>query len=151
MSKQASQQLQTLIKQGGEFVPEQKESVQEAAASAELMWCVADCAKARNRSALFRAVVKAVDYPQFFGGSFEGLYDCLCDSIMDQRAGIVLVLQDLHSADPALEKDMAELHQVLQDVVDRASEQGRVFLFSIENAGKHPDDLPGVVRNWSED
>lgn len=151
MSKQVGRQVQTLIKQGGEFAPEQKESMREAAASADLTWCVADCSKARNRSALFRAVVKAVDYPQFFGGSFEGLYDCLCDSIMDQRAGLALLFQDLHSADPDLEKDMGKLHQVLQDVVDSASEQGKVFLFSIEHGGKHPDDQPGVVRNWSED
>lgn len=151
MGNQSDRQLQALLKQGGEFVPQNMEQVHQAAIGAELAWCIADCSKARNRSALFRAVVKAVDYPQFFGGSFEGLYDCLSDSIMDQRSGIVLVFKDLHSADPDIEKDLSQLAQVLQDVVDNASEQGKVFLFCVEHGGKHPADQPGIVRNWSED
>ena len=151
MSKQADRQLRDLLSKGGELQTSRSSEFAAMAQSAELAWCEADCSKARNRSALFRAVVKAVDYPQFFGGSFEGLYDCLTDSIQDQKAGLVLVLKNLHSADPDIEPDLQELQQVLSDVVDAALDNDRVFVYCVEHGGKHPDDLPGVVRNWSQD
>lgn len=151
MSKQQDRQLRELLKKGGAVPVEHLELVRAATESAELVWCEADCSKARNRSALFRAVVKAVDYPQFFGGSFEGLYDCLSDSISDQRIGLVLVFKDLHVADPDIERDLPELNQVLQDVVDSAAKSERVFIYCIEDGGKHPDDAPGVFHSWSED
>lgn len=151
MTKQADRQLRDLLKKGGELAAAQAPDFRELAQAAEFAWCEADCSKARNRSALFRAVVKAVDYPQFFGGSFEGLYDCLTDTIADQKAGLVVVFKDLHSADPDIERDLTELQQVLADVVDSASDSGRVFVYLIEHSGKHPDDQPGVVHNWSEE
>jgi hypothetical protein len=152
MSNTIGKQVQRLLKKGGSFDPSSElEAIQAASAQSELAWCVADCDRARNRSAVFRAVVKAVDYPQFFGSSFEGLFDCLCDSLSDQRKGLVLLIDKLHSADPVLKKDLAGLTQVLDDVVIQAVEQGRVFIYGISHAGKHPDAVPGVVHNWSDD
>lgn len=151
MSKQADRQLRDLLKKGGELGAQFAEDFRAMGNEAEFAWCEADCSKARNRSALFRAVVKAVDYPQFFGGSFEGLYDCLTDTIQDQKSGLVLLFKDLHSADPDIERDLAELQQVLNDVVDNARDTGRVFVYCIEHGGKHADDSPGVAHHWSED
>ena len=151
MSKQADRQLKSVLKKGGEFPSEQLQEMQQAATELEMAWAEADCSKARNRSALFRAVVKAVDYPQFFGSSFEGLYDCLCESILDQKSGMALVFKDLHSADPDLERDMPQLTQALEDVVESVAKSGRVFVYCLEHGGRHPDDAPGTVRNWSEE
>jgi RNAse (barnase) inhibitor barstar len=151
MSSQARRQVQKLLIKGGAFEPTQDDAeFKQSVTDAELAWCVADCSKARNRSAFFRAVVKAVDYPQFFGSRFDGLYDCLRDSVDDQKTGLVLLFDQLHSSDPALEADMAELSQVLEDVVTHASDQGKVFVYGINHSGKHPEDTPGVVRNWSD-
>lgn len=151
MSKQADRQLRDLLKKGGSLDTALVAQFRDLALGEEMSWSEADCSKARNRSALFRAVVKAVDYPQFFGGSFEGLFDCLTDSIQDQRVGLVLVFRDLHSADPDIERDLPQLNQVLQDVADSAVESGRVFVYCIQHGGKHPDDAPGIVHNWSEE
>ena len=96
-------------------------------------------------------LVKAVDYPQFFGSSFDSFFDCLCDSLLDQKEGLVLVFEKLHSADPAIVTDGVQFMQVLNDAVSFARENGRVFIFGIEHAGKHPDDKPGVVNNWSDE
>jgi len=151
MSSQARRQVQKLLSKGGAYEPSQDDAeFQRSALEAELLWCAADCSKARNRSAFFRAVVKAVDYPQFFGSRFDGLYDCLRDSVDDQKVGMVLLLDQLHSSDPALENDMAELIQVLDDVVSHASDQSKVFIYGIHHSGRHPEDTPGVVRNWSD-
>jgi len=151
MSSQARRQVQKLLSKGGAYEPSQDDAeFQQSALEAELLWCAADCSKARNRSAFFRAVVKAVDYPQFFGSRFDGLYDCLRDSVDDQKVGMVLLLDQLHSSDPALENDMAELIQVFDDVVSHASDQSKVFIYGIHHSGRHPEDTPGVVRNWSD-
>lgn len=151
MDRQASRQVHKLVGKGGKFESDNHlELLQSAAAEAQLIWCVADCSKARNRSALFRAVVKAVDYPQFFGGQFDGLYDCLCDSVDDQKVGLVLLFDRLHSADPGLECDIEELSAVLDDVVAHAADRGKVFIFGFEEVGRHPDDVPGKVHNWSD-
>jgi RNAse (barnase) inhibitor barstar len=151
MSSQINKQVQKLMKKGGELeLPAELHDVSQALVQADIAWCVADCDRARNRSALFRAIVKAVDYPQFFGSSFEGLYDCLCDSVSDQKVGLALVLDNLHSADPTLQGDMAELGQVLSDVVAQASDNSKVFIFAIRHVGRHADDAPGVVHNWSD-
>jgi RNAse (barnase) inhibitor barstar len=151
MSKQSDRQLRKTVQEGGMFAADHASDVEQTARELDYAYCVAECSKARNRSALFRAVVKAVDYPQFFGGNFEGLYDCLSETVADQKTGLVLFFQDLHSADPGLEADMQQLQETLDDVVNYARDQGKVFLFSIEHGGKHPEDEPGVVHNWSED
>ncbi len=151
MSRQASRQVPKLLQKGGQFDPDSDlESLQAGAQEFAFAWCVADCSKARNRSALFRAVVKAVDYPQFFGGAFDGLYDCLCESVDDQPSGMVLLFDRLHSADPGLESDVGEIKAILEDTVSYASDTGKVFLFGLKEAGRHPDDEPGYVQNWSD-
>ena len=152
MGKTLEPKLRQLIKRGGDFDPQSgQDAVAAAAKEAGLAWFAADCDKARSRSAVFRAIVKAVDYPQFFGANFDGLYDCLCDTLLDQKeGGFVLVLNNLHSADPAIVSDGEQFLQILNDAVEFARENGRVFIFGIHHAGKHPDAMPGVVNAWSD-
>ncbi len=137
MGKTLEPKLRQLIKRGGDFDPLSSPDVFMAAAKeAGLAWFEADCEKARSRSAVFRAIVKAVDYPQFFGGDFDGLYDCLCDTLLDQKeGGLVLVLNKLHSADPAIVTDGQQFLQVLNDAVEFARENDRVFIYGIHHAG----------------
>src|SRR3546814_11481163 len=104
---------------------------------------VADCDRARSRSAVLRAIAKAVDFPEFFGGNLDALYDCLCDTIQDQKAGMFLWLHNLHSGDPALEEDSAAVASVCADAVEFALNNQRVFSFVIEHLGKTPHPEPG--------
>jgi len=152
MGKTLEPKLRQLIKRGGDFDPQSGLDVVAAAAKeAGLAWFEADCDKARSRSAVFRAIVKAVDYPQFFGGDFDGLYDCLCDTLLDRKeGGFVLILNKLHSADPAIVTDGQKFLQVLNDAVEFARENERVFIYGIHHAGKHPEAQPGVVNAWSD-
>lgn len=153
MGKTLEPTLRQLIKRGGDFDPKSgAEVVAAAAKEAGLAWFEADCDKARSRSAVFRAIVKAVDYPQFFGADFDGLYDCLCDTLFDQKeGGFVLIMNNLHSADPAIVTDGEQFLQVLNDAVEFARENNRVFIYGIHHAGKHPEATPGVVHSWSDE
>ena len=67
MGKTLEPALRQLLKRGGDFDPQGGlELVSAAAKDAGLAWFEADCDKARSRSAVFRAIVKAVDYPHSF-------------------------------------------------------------------------------------
>ena len=151
MSKAVDSKLKQLLQRGGEAEPGQTlEAIMGPATERGLAWCIADCDKARSRSAVFRAIVKAGDFPEFFGNNFDALYDCLSDTLLDQKAGVVLVLDKLHSADPGIFQDGHDFMQTMQDAVDFAQENGRVFIYAINHAGKHPEPVPGVVHNWSD-
>lgn len=151
MGKTVDSKLRQLLQKGGDIDPTQGLDVLEIEAKERgLVWCVADCEKARSWSAVFRAIVKAVDYPQFFGGNFDSLSDCLSDSLLDQKDGIVLVMDKLHSADPAIVNEGSAFLQILNDAVEFAKENGRVFIYAIHHAGKHDDAIPGQLNNWSD-
>lgn len=122
-----------------------KVAVVNTAAEAGLALLVADCDRARSRSAVLRAVARAVDAPDFFGNDLDALYDCLCDVVGDQKQGLVLWLFKLHTGDPLLAEDAQRVVGVCADVVAYANESGRVFTYVIEHAGRHPDPEPGVV------
>jgi len=117
-----------------------QDDVLNAARAAGLWDVVADCARARSRSAVLRAVVKAVDFPEFFGSDLDALYDCLCDTVLDQKTGLLLWFHRLHSGDPALQKDAALIQEVCDTVVEFAQNNDRVFVYVLDHAGRHVED-----------
>jgi|SRR5690625_2770518 len=138
-SEQALQKL--LLKGGLVETPASQDDVMQAATQAGLTAMVVDCDRARSRSAVLRAVAKAVDFPEFFGSSLDALYDCLSDTVMDQRDGLFLWFYKLHTGDPLLGDDARAVLQVCDDVVEFAANNGRVFSYVVEHAGKHPDPV----------
>lgn len=130
----------------GEVDPDQasESDALAGAAAAGLTAVVVDCDRARNRSAVLRAVVKAIDYPEFFGGNLDALFDCLSDTLLDQKVGLFLWFRHLHSGDPALVEDSQAIEAVCRDVVEFGQNNERVFAFAIEHAGAHPEPEPGV-------
>lgn len=141
----SSAQIHKMLKQGE--VDAQAISEEDAVAMAEasgLAAFVVNCDRARNRSAVLRAVVKAIDYPEFFGGNLDALYDCLCDTLQDQKTGLFIWFRHLHSGDPALADDTLAIQAVCNDVVEYGLSNERVFAFAIQHAGAHPDPEPGI-------
>jgi len=117
----------------------------EAAKALDLAAFTIHCDKARNRSAVLRAVVKAVDFPEFFGGDLEAFFDCLCDTLRDQKTGVLLWFDKLHSGDPDLAEDAAAIIAVCEDAAQFARNNDKIFAFAINHTGKHPDPEPGVA------
>ena len=141
------QSLQEKLQKGGlvDVSSTERDEVIKAAEEEGLTAFVVDCDRARSRSAVLRAVVKAVDFPEFFGGNLDALYDCLCDTVLDQKVGMFLWFHNLHSGDPALEEDAVAIENVCKDAVEFAANNGRSFAFHIVHAGRHPDPEPGVA------
>lgn len=141
------QTLQKKLQKGGLFDASsiaQEEVVKDANALGMTVYIV-NCDRARSRSAVLRAIAKAVDFPEFFGSSLDALYDCLCDTVLDQKVGVFLWLHNLHSGDPALEDDAKAIIDVCSDTVEFAKTNDRYFAYAVEHAGKHPDPEPGVA------
>lgn len=141
-----AQSLQKKLQKGGliDSSTFPREQVLAAAKAAGMAALVVDCDRARSRSAVLRAVVKAVDFPEFFGGNLDALYDCLCDTVLDNRNGLFLWFHNLHSGDPALANDSQAILAVVADVAEFAANNDRRFAYAVVHAGKHPDPEPGV-------
>lgn len=139
--------LQALLQSGGliEATESQQEGIFALAQAAEITAVTVECDRARSRSAVLRAIVKAVDFPEFFGNDLDALYDCLCDTVSDQKTGLYVWFNKLHTGDPALADDAQAILSVCNDVVDFASSKGRYFAYTVIHAGKHPDPDPGIA------
>ncbi|MDS1140669.1 barstar family protein [Pusillimonas sp. SM2304] len=141
-----AQSLQKKLQKGGLIgLPDlSQDDALNAARTAGMTAYVVDCDRARSRSAVLRAVVKAVDFPEYFGGNLDALYDCLCDTVLDHKNGLFLWFHNLHSGDPALAEDSRAIVQVCDDTAEFAANNDRRFAYYVVHAGKHPDPDPGV-------
>ena len=141
-----AQSLQKKLQKGGaiDLPVSAREEAVDAARQAGMAAFIVDCDRARSRSAVLRAVVKAVDFPEFFGGNLDALYDCLCDTLLDNKQGVFLWFHNLHSGDPALTEDAKAIIQVCDDAVEFAANNERHFVYTVVHAGKHPDPEPGI-------
>ncbi len=139
--------LQALLQSGGliEATESQQEGIFALAQAAEITAVTVECDRARSRSAVLRAIVKAVDFPEFFGNDLDALYDCLCDTVLDQKTGLYVWFNKLHTGDPELAENAQAILSVCNDVADFASSKGRYFGYTVIHAGKHPDPDPGVA------
>lgn len=147
MAKKTIGTIKQILLKGGELSQDVKEqgNLKTQVEAAGLSFFVADCGKARNRSAILRALAKAVDYPVYFGSDMDALLDCLSETLLDQKNGMVLWIEQLHSGDPSLTGDVSELLRVLAETLAYAKEKKKVFAYFIEHVGEHSAPEPGVA------
>jgi len=143
----ATQPLRQCLETSGllDAVAFRQDDALRAAREAGLLGVVADCDRARSRSAVLRAVVKAVDFPEFFGSDLDAFYDCLCDTVLDQKTGLLLWFHRLHSGDPALEEDAGRIQEICDTVAQFAQNNDRRFVYALDHAGRHPEPEPDPV------
>lgn len=145
MSKSKATELEQVFKVGGVILEglADMEAVRELAAAKGITFFEVNCDKARNVSAVLRAIAKAVDYPSFFGSDLEALLDCLNETNSDQKKGMVLWVSQLHSADEALAPFAEQFDTILADVQRVAESKGRHFSCFVEHVGPHAAPEPG--------
>lgn len=146
MNKKTGTPLKATLETGGAIKKEKTiglDDLKSHADKAGLAYFEADCDKARSCSAVLRAIAKAVDYPVFFGSNMDALLDCLGETLFEQKTGMVLVLRRLHSEDDSLLEHIDALKGVLNDTVEYGQDNGRVFSYVVEHAGKHDAPEPG--------
>ena len=138
--------LQVLLQNGGliETTEPHQDAIFSLAQAAGITAVTVECDRARSRSAVLRAIVKAIDYPEFFGNDLDALYDSLCDTLLDEKEGLYLWFSKLHTGDPVLADDAEAILSVCNDVSDFASSKNRYFGYTVIHAGKHPDPDPSI-------
>lgn len=112
------------------------EEVQAAARSRGLRVARVKLAAHIDKAGLLGAMAAALDFPEWFGGNWDALEDCLTDLSWIPSAGHVIVLEGC-SALPR--DDLGVLRDVLASAAEYWSERGKPF-FAVLVAG--PDSLP---------
>lgn len=145
----STQTLRAKMERGGliDLSVEQQEKALELARKMELEPFIVECDRARSQSAVLRAIVKAVDFPEFFGSNLDALYDCLSDTVFEYPVGVYLWFHRLHTGDPYLGQFTPAIIEVLNDVAEYARNNERAFAYTIDHAGEHPDPEEAADSN----
>jgi len=81
-------------------------------------------AAADGKEALLRTLAEALSFPQWFGGNWDALEDCLSDLSWRGAQGRVLVLRDFERLP---RDDLGVLVDVLASAAEFWAEQGKLF------------------------
>lgn len=94
----------------------------------------------RDKQALLAAIARALDFPDWFGGNWDALEDCLTDLSWRTASGHLLVLEGAQHLAP-------DAAGVLIDVLSSAAEfwsgRGTPFFAVFVNG---PESLPPLIR-----
>lgn len=91
-----------------------------------------------GKAAMLAAVAKALDFPDYFGGNWDALEECLTD--LSWRDGpVALLLADAATAETAAPEDWALLLDILADAARYWREEGRAFAVFLQGgSGAYP-------------
>lgn len=124
--------VQRHLQEGGQ-VPEQYTDAGMLAEAARVLGLTVfsvECDRAKSKSAVLRAIAGAVDFPEYFGSNLDALLDCLTTTVLDQQAGALIVLCNLHDHEPALNEHVGDILDTFSDAAEYARENGRTLAFT---------------------
>ncbi len=96
--------------------------------------------RAPDKPALLAEIARALEFPQWFGGNWDALEDCLTDLSWRPAAGHLLVLE---GAQRLARDDLGVLLDVLASSAEFWAERGRPFIVVMVSG---PASLPPLVR-----
>lgn len=106
------------------------EGLRKAAERADQRWIHADCSQAIDRSEVLAAIARAADFPAWFGGNLDALFDCVTDLLPDSSAshpGIVFVLENLPDTAGFDREARHALIDVFRDAADEFYDRAIAF------------------------
>jgi len=81
-----------------------------------------------NKDALLERFAGALEFPDWFGGNWDALEDCLGDLSWRPRGDRVLLIEGFESLASVSHDDFRVLLDLLADVAEHWSAQGRAFV-----------------------
>ena len=91
-----------------------------------------DLAGAAGKEALLARIARALSFPQWFGGNWDALEDCLADLSWSSAVGHVLLVE---GAAAAAADDVGVLQDILASAAASWSERGRPFFAIFVDGG----------------
>lgn len=91
-----------------------------------------------GKAAMLAAVAGALDFPDYFGGNWDALEECLTD--LSWRDGpVALLLADAATAETVAPEDWALLLDILADAARHWRDEGRAFAVFLQGgSGDYP-------------
>lgn len=121
--------LQQQLQMGGVILDNDMDpgALSQAAEALGLTVFNVDCDRAKSKSAVLRAIAGAVDFPEYFGGNLDALLDCLTTTVLDQQAGALVMLCNLHENEPALAEHVDDIMDTFADAAEYARDNAKVL------------------------
>jgi hypothetical protein len=104
-----------------------REALEEAAARLEFAFARIDLAGCTDREQVLARIARALDFPDWFGGNWDALADCLADLSWWPAPGYVWVLDHPHDWQQADPVGFDVLLDIGNDVAATWSEHGVPF------------------------
>lgn len=126
------------IPQAGVYLaPAETEALRAEAQKIKLAWYELNLARVASKKEFLAACAKSLRLPQWFGGNWDALADCL----KDQCADTVVNWRNCEDFAAAAPDDYATALEIFQDAASYWKERGSAFLVLVDVA---PDggDLP---------
>lgn len=86
-----------------------------------------DLAKAKNKDEMLDAIARAMDFPDWFGHSWDALLDCLADLGWAPAEGYLVILEHCDGIHGLAEADFVHCLQVFASAIQEWREQGIPF------------------------
>ncbi len=106
-----------------------------------------DLAKIGDKAGLLTALARALDLPEWFGGNWDALQDCLGDLSWATAPGYVVMLEHCQGLATRAREDFETLLEVLGVAADQWRDQGIPFWVLVGGVSEGLCDLPRVGEN----
>lgn len=127
-------------KRSGVYRAARTDELLEAAAASGLKVASIRLDGALDKTGLLERVARALEFPQWFGGNWDALEDCLTDLSWTKAEGWVLLIEDAGRLPP---DDLGVFSEILSAAAAWWSERGQPF-FAVFVAGA--PSLPALFR-----
>jgi RNAse (barnase) inhibitor barstar len=138
--------LRDPVRSGVYRLPDAATWVARAAKANRLACWRVDLAKIGDKAGLLTALARALDFPDWFGGNWDALQDCLGDLSWTTAPGYVVVLEHCQGLAVRARADFETLLEVLGGAADYWRKQGIPFWVLVGGVSEGLCDLPRVGK-----
>jgi hypothetical protein len=132
------------VRSGVYRLPESAARVARAARANDFTHWRVDLATVRSKSELLASLARALEFPDWFGGNWDALQDCLGDLSWRPAPGYVIVLSHCGGFAAGAREDFESALEVFDATAEFWREQGIPFWVFIGGLDAPPYDLPGL-------
>jgi RNAse (barnase) inhibitor barstar len=101
-----------------------------------------DCSQAHNKRTFLSALARGLEFPGYFGASWDALADCLTDLAWTPAKGYVILLSDLQGL---ARRDYLTALDVFEEAAGFWADEGVPFYVLLEGARIRDTDLPEIT------
>ncbi|MGW8182626.1 MAG: barstar family protein [Burkholderiales bacterium] len=110
------------------LAPADTSAIRAAATRGSLAWAELDSAAARSKDQFLAACARDLGFPDWFGGNWDALADCLQDRSWQPAPGLVVLWRGASRFAATAPDDFATALEIFRDAATYWKERGRLFI-----------------------